>query len=57
MESARRHTHTKKHNKKCVQDAHIHKENVFIYGYYYCSNGRGVCEQETNDPHDNKEKK
>jgi hypothetical protein len=49
--------HTKKHDKKYVQHTHTHiQRNVFIFGYYYCSNGRGVHEQETDNPRDDKEK-
>jgi len=49
-------THTKKHNEEYIQATHK-KRNVFIFGYYYCSNGRGVREQEINNLHDDKEKK
>ncbi len=36
--------HTKKHNKKYVQDTHMYiiKEMFSYFGYYYCSNGQGV---------------
>jgi len=47
--------HTMKHNMFKIHTQI--KKCFFIFGYYYCSNGRGVREQETNNPHDDKEKK